>query len=346
MPLGEFVTLKRGYDLPSPRRVDGPVPVVSSSGVTGCHDVSKVEGPGVVTGRYGTLGKVFFIDEDFWPLNTALYVRDFQGNDPRFSAYFLQSILTNTDSNKAAVPGLNRNDLHALTVRTTRDLEEQRAIASILHVYDDLIENNLRRIQLLEQTGRLIYKEWFVRLRFPGCGHVAITNGTPTGWRRRTIGEICPLRYGKALRKEDRHSGPYPVFGSSGVLSTHDTGIIKGPGIVIGRKGSIGSVFWSEGDFWPIDTVYYIDSGHSTIYLYYALLYAQFVNTDVAVPGLNRNFAHSREILIPDDNTYVLFEQQMLVRHRQIDQLARQNRALARARDLLLPRLINGELEP
>ena len=93
MPLGEFVTLKRGYDLPSSLRVDGPVPVVSSSGVTGCHDVAKVKAPGVVTGRYGTLGEVFFIDEDFWPLNTALYVQDFQGNDPRFSAYFLESVL-------------------------------------------------------------------------------------------------------------------------------------------------------------------------------------------------------------------------------------------------------------
>ena len=92
MPLGEFVTLKRGYDLPASLRVDGPVPVVSSSGVTGYHDAAKVKGPGVVTGRYGTLGEVFFIDEDF------------------------------TGSNRAAVPSVNRNDLHALTVRATRDL--------------------------------------------------------------------------------------------------------------------------------------------------------------------------------------------------------------------------------
>ena len=97
------------------------------------------------------------------------------------------------------MPGVNRNDLHALTVRATRDLGEQRAIASVLSAYDDLIENNRRRIRLLEQTGRLVYEEWFVRLRFPGYEHVAITDGTPTGWRRRTIGEVCPLRYGRAL---------------------------------------------------------------------------------------------------------------------------------------------------
>jgi type I restriction enzyme R subunit len=129
MPLGEFVTLKRGYDLPSSLRVNGPVPVVSSSDVTGCHDAAKVRGPGVVTGRHGTLGEVFFVEEDFWPLNTALYVQDFQGNDPRFSAYLLESILTNTGSNKAAVPGVNRNDLHAAFGRALRMFSARLGVA-------------------------------------------------------------------------------------------------------------------------------------------------------------------------------------------------------------------------
>jgi type I restriction enzyme, S subunit len=78
--LGEFLTLKRGYDLPSTQRQDGNVPVVSSSGITGYHNVAKIDGPGVVTGRYGTLGEVFYLSEPFWPLNTALYVQDFKGN--------------------------------------------------------------------------------------------------------------------------------------------------------------------------------------------------------------------------------------------------------------------------
>ena len=193
MQLGEFVTLKRGYDLPSSRRVDGSVPVVSSSGVTGHHDTAKVKGPGVVTGRYGTLGEVFFITDDFWPLNTSLYVRDFKGNEPRFSAYVLESVLARKSSDKAAVPGVNRNDLHGLNVRVTRDLGQQRAVVSILSAYDDLAENNRRRIRLLEQTARLIYQEWFVHLRFPGYEHVTVTvtDGMPQGWERRKIGDIC-----------------------------------------------------------------------------------------------------------------------------------------------------------
>ncbi|EQD41268.1 restriction modification system DNA specificity domain protein, partial [mine drainage metagenome] len=80
--LGEVLTLKRGYDLPSQNRNDGSIPIVSSSGITGTHSDAKVKGPGVVTGRYGTIGEVHFIDTDFWPLNTTLYVQDFKGNDP------------------------------------------------------------------------------------------------------------------------------------------------------------------------------------------------------------------------------------------------------------------------
>lgn len=82
--LGDLVELKRGYDLPHKERLPGDVPLVSSSGVTDTHAKAMVQGPGVVTGRYGTLGKVFYVERDFWPLNTALYVRDFKGNDPRF----------------------------------------------------------------------------------------------------------------------------------------------------------------------------------------------------------------------------------------------------------------------
>ncbi|HAW54594.1 MAG TPA: hypothetical protein DCX29_06525, partial [Hyphomonas sp.] len=90
--LGDVIELKRGYDLPSRLRTGGEFPLISSSGRSDTHDQSKVSGPGVVTGRYGTIGQVFYIEEDFWPLNTTLYVRDFKGNNPRFIYYFLQGL--------------------------------------------------------------------------------------------------------------------------------------------------------------------------------------------------------------------------------------------------------------
>lgn len=342
--LGDFLTLKRGYDLPEHARLPGEIPVVSSSGITGTHKEAKVDGPGVVTGRYGTLGEVFYIQEPFWPLNTALYVQDFKGNHRRFVAYFLKWVLNGTESNKAAVPGVNRNDLHARKVGVPEDVGEQASIASVLSTYDDLIENNRRRIQLLEQAARLLYKEWFVHLRFPGHEHTQIIDGVPEEWEKKPLGDVAPLKYGKALKSEDRVPGPFPVYGSSGIVGVHTKPLVPGPTIIVGRKGNVGSVYWSPEDCHPIDTVYYIDSAHCSLFLYYALQQMTFISTDVAVPGLNRDFAHSRLILVADHKILRLFEETVSPLHQQMELLKRQNASLAKARDLFLPKLMNGEV--
>jgi type I restriction enzyme S subunit len=161
MPLGDAIELKRGYDLPSRDRRDGPVPIVSSSGISGCHIDARAKGPGVVIGRYGTLGKVHYLNQAYWPLNTTLYVRDFKGNDPRFVSYLLRSLDFSAYSDKAAVPGLNRNDLHTKEV-SLAPLWAQRAIAHILGTLDDKIELNRRRNQTLEAMARALFKDWFV----------------------------------------------------------------------------------------------------------------------------------------------------------------------------------------
>ena len=160
--LGDVVELKRGYDLPQKKRLRGNVHLISSTVITDFHSIPMVKGPGVVTGRYGTLGQVFFVDEDFWPLNTTLYVRDFKGNDPRFVAYFLRSIDFLSYSDKAAVPGLNRNHLHRAPIKIPTNLEEQRAIARILGTLDDKIELNRKQNETLEAMARAMFKAWFV----------------------------------------------------------------------------------------------------------------------------------------------------------------------------------------
>jgi type I restriction enzyme, S subunit len=110
--LGELLELKRGYDLPSSQRSPGKVPIISSSGLSGTHNESKVNGPGIVTGRYGTIGKVFYVRENFWPLNTTLYAHNLNGNDLLYAYHQLELIDFEKYSDKAAVPGINRNHLH------------------------------------------------------------------------------------------------------------------------------------------------------------------------------------------------------------------------------------------
>ena len=160
--LGEFLNLKRGYDLPKTKRKEGDVPIISSSGYSGFHDISMAKGPGVVTGRYGTIGEVFYIPEDFWPLNTTLYVEDFKGNSPLFSYYLLQTIDFHAYSDKAAVPGINRNHVHMANVRVPNSIIVQEKIASILKKLEDKITSNKKINQTLEQMAQALFKSWFV----------------------------------------------------------------------------------------------------------------------------------------------------------------------------------------
>jgi type I restriction enzyme S subunit len=173
VPLGEVVTLQRGFDLPTWDRKPGGVPVVSSSGLSGTHSEARVLAPGVVTGRYGTIGEVFYLCEEFWPLNTTLYVKDFKGNDPRYVSYLLRTVDFFAHSDKSSVPGVNRNDLHRSVVRVPA-LPVQRAIAHILGALDDKIELGRRMNETLEAMARAIFKSWFVdfdpvRAKAAGC---------------------------------------------------------------------------------------------------------------------------------------------------------------------------------
>ena len=339
----DFITLQRGFDLPVTKMKEGDVPVLGSNSIVGYHNEAKVEPPGVVTGRSGTLGMVQFTDKPFWPHNTSLWVKDFKGNDPKFVFYKLQTLKLDRFNGGASVPTLNRNVLDTLKT-SIPGIDEQKKIGSILYTYDTLIENNRRRIQLLEQSARLLYREWFVHLRFPGHEHVRIIDGVPEGWEKSTVGEKVVLNYGKALNADDRIEGSYPVYGSSGVIGTHEKPLVKGPGIIVGRKGNVGSVFWSHKDFYPIDTVYFIDSKTTNYYLYHTLQNMQFINSDGAVPGLNRNFAYSRPYIIPEHKLLFLFEENVSPIHIQIHKLAEYNKKLIEARDILLPRLMNGEI--
>lgn len=160
--LGDVLTFKRGYDLPSSERRKGDFPIVSSSGLSGFHDQPKAKAPGVVTGRYGTIGELFFLEEDYWPLNTALYVSDFKGNFPRYIYYFLHSVLFSQYSDKSSVPGVNRNHLHAIETSFEKNEEIQKSVAKILGDLDDKIDLLRDMNATLEEIARAVFRAWFV----------------------------------------------------------------------------------------------------------------------------------------------------------------------------------------
>ena len=268
--------------------------------------------------------------------------------EPRFLYYLLSSDEVGSWLEGRAVGttmlNLNSAILADLSLPVV-PLSVQSIIVTTISAYDDLIDNNRRRIQLLEDSVRLLFDEWFVRLRFPGYESSTIVDGVPHGWSCQPLRKSVVLHYGKALKAEVRaEGGAVPVYGSSGIVGTHDKALVKGPGIVVGRKGNVGSVFWSTCDFYPIDTVYFLDAATSNLYLYCALQRMQFISTDVAVPGLNRDLAYSRPLLLPPDGLKLQFLELASPIRAQIDTLTAINTKLRTARDLLLPRLMSGEL--
>lgn len=189
--LGDLLTLQRGFDITKSEQQEGGVPIVSSSGISSFHNQSKTSAPGVVIGRKGSLGTVHYLKTSYWPHDTTLWVKDFKGNDPRFIYYFLQTLHLENFDVGSSNPTLNRNHLHKIRVLFPK--EQQKKIAAVLSAYDDMIENNRRRIGLLEQMAEELYREWFVRFRFPGYQQVKFEKTVPQGWEPRTLGDLCDL---------------------------------------------------------------------------------------------------------------------------------------------------------
>lgn len=214
--LGSVVTLQRGFDLAHRYRRPGTTPIVTSSGIEDTHCEAKVKAPGVVTGRYGTIGKVFFVAEDFWPLNTTLYVRDFHGNDPLYVSYLLRTIDFHTHSGKSGVPGVNRNDLHEINVTIPQSRTEQGAIAGALSDADAFIQS----LEELIAKKRLITQGTMDELltgkrRLPGF---------TDEWKVKRLGELFEITSSKRVFQSDWTSEGIPFYRARELAVLGETG--------------------------------------------------------------------------------------------------------------------------
>jgi type I restriction enzyme S subunit len=346
-------------------REPGDVPIVSSSGVTGYHSEAKVAGPGVVTGRYGTLGEVFLVPQDFWPLNTALYVRDFKGNEPRFVAALLQSLELGRNDGAAAVPGVNRNQLHTLPVAYP-DLRTQRTITVVLGSLDDLIENNRRRIELLEQMAQAIYREWFVRFRYPGHEDATFVDSPlgpiPEGWEVRNLFDVAAVGFGFSFKgKQFAAVGPYPVIRirdvASGTTKTFsdeeapERYRVHDGDVLIGMDGDFHLRQWTGGDAWlnqrvarlrPLDG---LSARHLMLAIAGPIRTWNAAITGTTVAHLGKGHLEQIHISVPPDSLLDMASEIFEGAADEACSLAQVARKLAGIRDLLLPKLVTGEID-
>ncbi len=245
-PLKEVATLKRGYDLPVQERREGNVPIFAANGENGSHNAFKVKGPGVITGRSGTIGKVHYVEDSFWPLNTALYVQDFHGNDPRWVMYMLQSFRLERFVRGAGVPTLNRNLVHDELIPLP-PLPEQKRIAAILDKADQLRQKRQQAITLADDFLRSVFLDMFGD---------PVTN--PKGWSKETFEELtsAPITYGilkpeeytpngiPMLRIQDIRDGKVKMDNlylvSNALSGQYKRTVLSGGEIVISLVGTVG----------------------------------------------------------------------------------------------------------
>ncbi len=305
----------------------------------------------VLTTR-GTVGSIAYYSESIpfedVRINSGMVImRAGEGLDSCYLYYLLKSPISKTQyllyASGSAQPQLPIKDLRRIKLPLP-PIKVQRKIAAILTAYDELIEVNKRRIALLEKMAEELYREWFVRLRFPGYQNTRFVKGVPEGWEVTRLGEILDLAYGKALKDTDREPGDVPVYGSGGVVGYHSTAIVQKKGIIVGRKGNVGAVYYSDMGFFPIDTVYYVVSEQPLSYLFFLLNSLNFINNDAAVPGLNRKQAYSNTFLFPGNELVRLFAEKASPIFDLKSELEAVNNNLTKTRDLLLPRLISGKL--
>ena len=331
--LGNFITLKRGFDLPQQKREDGQVPIFSSSGITGTHSTAMVNAPGVITGRYGTIGEVFYAAKDFWPLNTTLFVEDFHGNDAKFIYYFLKTLEWSKFTSASAVPGINRNTVHKETV-SLPDIETQRRIASTLSMFDEKIKINTEINDNLQQQAQAIYSSMF------------IDNPDPA-WSHGHLSDLITVKYGKDHKK--LADGIYPVYGSGGIMRYVERPLYNKESVLIPRKGTLNNVMYVNQPFWSVDTMFYTEMKLPNVakFVYHFVKAKDLasMNAGSAVPSMTTDILNAMEVVIPSASALEEFESLVAPMYEAMEANDVQSKALSQMRDTLLPKLMSGEID-
>ncbi len=362
--IGDQVTLQRGLDITKKEQRPGDVPVVSSGGVSSYHDEAAVDGPGVVMGRKGTLGRVYYIDEPYWPHDTTLWVRDFKGNDPRYVYYFFVGLDVMHLDVGSANPTLNRNHVHPLPVAWP-PLDEQRRIAAVLGALDDRIVVNRGMNRTLEAMAQALFRRRFVD--FDGRDDLVEHEAgpIPEGWRWEPLDQVADFLNGTACQKHPAVDGApsLPVIKiremRAGITDNTDRAsldvpekfVVEDRDMLFSWSGSLLAEIWTGGQGLLNQHIFKVTSEGFPRWFYYLWVREhldrfQRIAADKATTMGHIKRRHLTEALaaVPTPGEVETMSAVLgpLV-ERQVENNL-QSRTLAALRDALLPKLVSGEL--
>lgn len=336
-----------------------------------------VEGKGVVTGRYGTLGEMYYVDGKYWPHNTALYVTTFKGNDPKYIYYLLSCLGRIRTSDKSAVPGVNRNELHEMAVPAITDIDQQKKIAAVLSALDAKIDCNNRINAELEAMAKTLYDYWFVQFDFPDAngkpykssGGKMIYNATlkreiPAGWVDGSLWEIARYFNGLAMQKHRPIGSDYlPVIKikemGEGVTDSTEKArpdipqeaIIDDGDVLFSWSATLDVKIWSQGKGALNQHIFKVTSDKYPKTFYYFELLKYLAHFKMMAEKRKTTMGHITQDHLKQSRICIPPFELLLSAHEKIDPIfkkrllhEKENQQLAQLRDWLLPLLMNGQV--
>lgn len=321
------------------------------------HDIYRInnyayDGEYVLLGGNNATGDfpIFYYNGKFNAYQRTYLIQPIDTNqfDTRYLFYSIGLKLKLMQSNAAgtATRFLTQPILDNINIEY-RPLPIQQKIASILSAYDNLIQNYKKQIEALQTAASELYKEWFVRFRFPGWQNAEFENGIPEGWKIERLTKLVGIKYGKDHSKLD--DGNIPVYGSGGIMRYCNKALYDKETVLIPRKGSLNNIMYANRALWTVDTMFYSIMLRKNFakYLYYVLskIDMESFNAGAALPSMTTEILSHFKIIVPDNKTLELFDNKIALIFTQIDNLQQQITNLTQQRDLLLPRLMSGKLE-
>ncbi len=351
LPLGQVVSLQRGFDITQAQQSSGKYPVVSSSGIKSYHDTWQVKGPGVVIGRKGTLGSAFYVEGNFWPHDTTLWVKDFHGNVPRFIFYYLDFLNLGVYDVGSSNPTLNRNHVHVLSACVPSP-KEQQSISAVLTSLDDKIDLLHSQNKTLEALAETLFRQWFVE-------------DAQEGWGERPLSNIANFLNGLACQKYPPTNDleKLPVLKirelSSGISEASDWAtsqvkpgyIVEAGDVIFAWSASLMVKVW-DGEKCVLNQHLFkvtSDEFPKWFYLMWCKHHlAEFITVAAShattMGHIKRGDLDAAMVLVPPAPVLEAMSKQMQpLLDKQIAN-ARQRKTLEKLRDTLLPKLMSGEV--
>lgn len=376
--LGDWIELKYGFGLSEKERIKGDVPVFGSSGILGWHNKPAVKKEGIIIGRKGNVGAVYFSEKPFYPIDTVYFIDSLKKTgDLKFFYYLLKTINFQKVDINVGVPGLNRDTAHDLEILIPENLDEQKRIADILSAFDDKIELNNKINKTLEEMAQAIFKEWFVNFRFPGYEKVKLIDSElgkiPEGWKVKMLPEVFDFLEGPGIRNWQYTRKGCP-FINIRLIQNNDINVklanfisekeanekykhfhLKERDMVVSTSGTLGRSAIVRKEHLPLllntSVIRFRPKDNKSYAFMYQFLKSDYFQNKIltmasgsAQPNFGPTHLKQIKILVPEKDILDKFNELVNPIYEIIIGNMSENQTLAALRDLLLPKLMSGEI--